>query len=80
LLQEHIILNEVSILRRIKHPNIVQLIQEFDSKRDLYLVMELVNVSYYRIRSLAVSVFAAGCAEKVLCFQFDSRAFWSMCP
>nr|CAB3236361.1 serine/threonine-protein kinase DCLK2 [Phallusia mammillata] len=41
--KEHMILSEVSILRRVKHPNIVQLIQEFDSKHDIFLVMELVN-------------------------------------
>jgi len=36
--------NEVSILRRIKHNNIVQLIEEFDTPDTLYLVMELVTV------------------------------------
>lgn len=35
---------EVSILRRVKHPNIVLLIEEMDTRRDLYLVMELVKV------------------------------------
>lgn len=43
--QEHMIVNEVSILRRIKHPNVVRLIQEFDTTSEIYLVMELVNVS-----------------------------------
>lgn len=35
--------NEVSILRRAKHPNIIRLIEEFDSQDKLFLVMELVK-------------------------------------
>lgn len=42
--QEHMIQNEVSILRRVKHPNIVLLIEEVDTYSELYLVMELVKV------------------------------------
>ena len=42
--QEHMIQNEVSILRRVKHPNIVLLIEEMDVPTELYLVMELVKV------------------------------------
>ncbi|KAG2456520.1 DCLK1 kinase, partial [Polypterus senegalus] len=41
--QEHMIQNEVSILRRVKHPNIVLLIEEMDTYNELYLVMELVK-------------------------------------
>lgn len=37
--------NEVSILRRVKHPNIVLLIEEMDMPTELYLVMELVKVT-----------------------------------
>lgn len=36
--------NEVAILRRVKHPNIVLLIEEMDTYSELYLVMELVKV------------------------------------
>lgn len=43
-LQEHMIQNEVAILRRVKHPNIVLLIEEVDTYSELYLVMELVKV------------------------------------
>lgn len=39
--------NEVSILRRVKHPNIVLLIEEMDTYSELYLVMELVKVTNY---------------------------------
>lgn len=46
-LQEHMIQNEVAILRRVKHPNIVLLIEEVDTYSELYLVMELVKVSCY---------------------------------
>uniref|UniRef100_H3DFR7 non-specific serine/threonine protein kinase n=1 Tax=Tetraodon nigroviridis TaxID=99883 RepID=H3DFR7_TETNG len=41
--KEHMIQSEVSILRRVKHPNIVLLIEEIDSHGELYLVMELVK-------------------------------------
>ncbi|CAJ0927719.1 unnamed protein product [Ranitomeya imitator] len=41
--EEHMIQNEVSILRRVKHPNIVLLIEEMDMPNELYLVMELVK-------------------------------------
>ena len=36
--------NEVSILRRVKHINIISLVEEFDTHDELYLVMELVRV------------------------------------
>lgn len=36
--------SEVSILRRVKHPNIVLLIEEIDAHNELYLIMELVKV------------------------------------
>ncbi|KAM6261558.1 serine/threonine-protein kinase DCLK2 isoform 1-T4 [Porphyrio hochstetteri] len=41
--KEHLIENEVSILRRVKHPNIIMLIEEMDTPAELYLVMELVK-------------------------------------
>ncbi|XP_060929106.1 serine/threonine-protein kinase DCLK1-like [Limanda limanda] len=41
--KEHMIQSEVSILRRVKHPNIVLLIEEMDTQSELYLVMELVK-------------------------------------
>ncbi|XP_051013112.1 serine/threonine-protein kinase DCLK1 isoform X3 [Acomys russatus] len=41
--KEHMVQNEVSILRRVKHPNIVLLIEEMDVPTELYLVMELVK-------------------------------------
>ncbi|KAJ7995687.1 hypothetical protein DPEC_G00247160 [Dallia pectoralis] len=41
--KEHMIQNEVLILRRVKHPNIVLLIEEMDTYSELYLVMELVK-------------------------------------
>ena len=34
---------ELDILRRIKHPNIVQLLEDFETNNELYLVMELVK-------------------------------------
>ncbi|XP_018416803.1 PREDICTED: serine/threonine-protein kinase DCLK2 isoform X1 [Nanorana parkeri] len=41
--KEHLIENEVSILRQVKHPNIIMLIEEMDTITELYLVMELVK-------------------------------------
>nr|XP_045584443.1 serine/threonine-protein kinase DCLK1-like isoform X2 [Procambarus clarkii] len=41
--KEHMIESEVSILRRVSHPNIVSLIEEFHTSHHLYLVMELVR-------------------------------------
>ncbi|PSN33908.1 Serine/threonine-protein kinase [Blattella germanica] len=41
--KEHMIESEVSILRRVHHPNIIQLIAEYDTHSELYLVMELVK-------------------------------------
>ncbi|XP_069677456.1 serine/threonine-protein kinase GA29083 isoform X2 [Periplaneta americana] len=41
--KEHMIESEVSILRQVHHPNIVQLIAEYDTHSELYLVMELVK-------------------------------------
>ncbi|KAG7221926.1 hypothetical protein INR49_016952, partial [Caranx melampygus] len=42
--KEHLIENEVAVLRRVKHPNIIMLIEEVDTPSELYLVMELVKV------------------------------------
>jgi hypothetical protein len=36
--------NETAILRRISHPNIVQLIEEYESAKEIFLVLELVQV------------------------------------
>lgn len=47
--KEHMIQNEVAILRRVKHPNIVLLIEEVDTYNELYLVMELVKVCSFHI-------------------------------
>jgi calcium/calmodulin-dependent protein kinase I len=33
--------NEIDVLTKVKHPNIVGLIEQFDAKSRLYLVMEL---------------------------------------
>lgn len=43
-LQEHLIENEVAVLRKVKHPNIIMLLEEVDTSSELYLVMELIKV------------------------------------
>ena len=42
--KEHMVQSELNILRRIKHPNIVQLIEDYETPHELYLVMELIRV------------------------------------
>ncbi|XP_029007103.1 serine/threonine-protein kinase DCLK2 isoform X2 [Betta splendens] len=41
--KEHLIESEVAVLRRVKHPNIIMLMEEVDTASELYLVMELVK-------------------------------------
>ncbi|XP_076445984.1 serine/threonine-protein kinase DCLK1-like [Babylonia areolata] len=41
--KEQAVASEVSILRRVKHPNIVQLVEDLDRPDALYLVMDLVK-------------------------------------
>ncbi|XP_026215329.1 serine/threonine-protein kinase DCLK2a isoform X3 [Anabas testudineus] len=41
--KEHLIESEVAVLRKVKHPNIIMLIEEVDTPSELYLVMELVK-------------------------------------
>nr|XP_061779045.1 serine/threonine-protein kinase DCLK2-like isoform X1 [Nerophis lumbriciformis] len=41
--KEHLIENEVAVLRRVKHPNIIMLVEEVDTPTELCLVMELVK-------------------------------------
>jgi hypothetical protein len=61
LFQGQMIDNEVSILRQVKHPNIIQLLEEFDTRDKLYLVMELVRVRH---------------TENVFIFQGINFYFW----
>lgn len=41
--QVAVLTNEVSVLKKIRHPNIIQLLDIYDSSKNLYLVMELVT-------------------------------------
>jgi len=41
--KEQMIENEVAILRSVNHPNIIQLVSEYDTSSELFLVMELVK-------------------------------------
>lgn len=57
--------NEVAILRRVKHPNIVLLIEEMDTYSELYLVMELVKVcTLYDVLLLVVLSESKGSIHK----------------
>lgn len=42
--------NEISILRRVKHKNIVELIEEYETPKEIFLVMELVKVRIKMVR------------------------------
>ncbi|XP_073698175.1 serine/threonine-protein kinase DCLK2 isoform X2 [Garra rufa] len=74
--KEHLIENEVAVLRRVKHPNIIMLIEEVDTPTDLYLVMELVkggdlfdaitSSSKYTERDASVMVYNLAAALKYL--------------
>ena len=37
--------NEINILRRVKHPNIVKLVEDYKSKEYIYMIMEYLRVS-----------------------------------
>lgn len=58
--------NEVAILRRVKHPNIVLLIEEMDTYNELYLVMELVKVCLPCLYTAITSLFLSVCALSAL--------------
>ena len=49
--------NEISILRRVKHRNIVELIEEYETPKEIFLVMELVKVRTKLIISTEVLKF-----------------------
>ena len=42
--KEHMVENEIAIMKDCNHPNIVRLIEEFETPTEIYLVMELVKV------------------------------------
>lgn len=41
--KEEMVRSEVAIMKRCSHPNVVQLLEEFETKENIYLVMELVK-------------------------------------
>lgn len=47
--------NEVDILRKVNHPNIIRLLGEFDTPNELYLIMEL-EVSYIGVLNFICNV------------------------
>lgn len=62
--QEHLIENEVSVLRQVKHPNIIMLIEEVDTSSELYLVMELVKVRVTVKRVNGETSFSTTCCKE----------------
>jgi len=43
--KEHLIKNELLIMKQIKHPNCVALIDEFENKEKFYILQELMSGS-----------------------------------
>jgi Protein kinase domain len=43
--KEAMVENEIAIIKACRHPNIVKLYEEYETKNEIYLVMELVKVS-----------------------------------
>jgi doublecortin-like kinase 3 len=41
--------NEVNILRRMQHSNIVSLVEDFETNNELYLVMEFLKVCNHHV-------------------------------
>ena len=54
--KEHMIENEIAIMKQCSHPNIVKLVEEFETKREIYLIMELVKVFTVGIAISALSI------------------------
>lgn len=44
--KEAMLLREVSILRKVSHPNIIRLVEQYESDDYLFLVMEFIEVSH----------------------------------
>ena len=47
--REDIVENELKIMRSVNHPNIIKLIEDFESTDEVTLVMELLQVIYVRV-------------------------------
>ena len=61
--------NEILILRRISHPNIVKLHEEFETPKEIYLVMELVTVGCFQIACVCQVYFERISYQYPLCFN-----------
>ena len=49
--KENMIENEIYIMKSCNHPNIVKLYEEFETKDEVYLVTDLVKVSFYYLKN-----------------------------
>ena len=62
--------NEILILRQVKHEHIVELIEEFETPKEILLVMELVPVKNFRNLSLFSLVY-----ELLSCSSSELRVY-----
>lgn len=59
----------MSILRRVKHPNIIMLVEEMETATELFLVMELVKVrmgGLVGVKSQSVNTPEEPCQKSIL--------------
>lgn len=59
----------MSILRRVKHPNIIMLVEEMETTTELFLVMELVKVrmgGLAGVKSQSVNIPEEPCQKSIL--------------
>ena len=61
--KEHMVENEIEIMKLCNHTNICKLIEEFETKDEIYLIMELVKVNS-RING------------RICRFLYDTRPSW----
>uniref|UniRef100_A0A8B9HF96 non-specific serine/threonine protein kinase n=1 Tax=Astyanax mexicanus TaxID=7994 RepID=A0A8B9HF96_ASTMX len=74
--KEHLIENEVAVLRRVKHPNIIMLMEEVDTPSELYLVMELVKVQNSASKRFCILIYTLY-IEKINGILFPLLFFFS---
>jgi len=52
--KEQMIENEIAIMKACTHPNIVRLLEEYETRTEIYLIMELVRVTHFIVSFMAL--------------------------
>ena len=66
--REDIVENELKIMRSVNHPNIIKLIEDFESTDEVTLVMELLQVIYVRVYVVYTCVYYI--YKCVVCYMY----------